>query len=61
MHIEKIEHHIKHLEDLHWRLNKDIDLMERHGKYTDFQLENMKKERLKIKDEIEVMKKRMEE
>ena len=60
MHIEKIEHHIKHLEDLHWRLNKDIDLMERHGKFTDFELENMKKERLKLKDEIQSMKKRME-
>lgn len=60
MHIEKIEHHIKHLENLHWKLNKDIDLMERHGKFTDFELENMKKERLKLKDEIQSMKKRME-
>jgi len=59
MNLEKIEHHIKHLEDLHWKLNKDIDLMERHGKYTDFELEKMKKERLKIKDEIETMKQRM--
>ena len=60
MHIEKIEHHIKHLENLHWKLNKDIDLMERHGKFTDFELENMKKERLTLKDEIQSMKKRME-
>ena len=57
----KVEHHIERLQNLHWKLNKDIDLMERHGKFTDFQLEDMKKERLKIKDEIELMKKRMEE
>ena len=56
----KVEHHIKHLESLHWKINKDIDLMERHGKFTDFELENMKKERLKLKDEIQSMKKRME-
>ena len=59
MNLEKIEHHIKHLEDKHWKLNKDIDLMERHGKYTDYELEVKKKERLHIKDEIESLKQRM--
>jgi len=55
----KIEHHIKHLEDLHWKINKDIDLLERHGKFTDFEIEVKKKERLKLKDEIEQLKQKM--
>ena len=55
----KIEHHINHLVDLHWKLDKDIDLLERHGKYTDLEIEVKKKERLKLKDEIENMKQKM--
>ena len=55
----KIEHHIQHLEDLHWKLNKDIDLLERHGKYTDYEIEVKKKERLKLKDEIQQLKQKM--
>ena len=55
----KIEHHIKQLESLHWKLDKDIDLLERHGKYTDFEIEVKKKERLRLKDEIENMKQKM--
>ena len=55
----KVEHHIKHLESLHWKINKDIDLMERHGKFTDFEIEVKKKERLRLKDEIENMKQKM--
>ena len=55
----QIEHHIQHLEDLHWKLNKDIDLLERHGKYTDYEIEVKKKERLKLKDEIQQLKQKM--
>ena len=55
----KIEHHIQHLQDLHWKLNKDIDLLERHGKYTDYEIEVKKKERLKLKDEIQQLKQKM--
>ena len=55
----KVEHHIERLQNLHWKLNKDIDLMERHGKYTDHEIEVKKKERLKLKDEIETLKKQI--
>lgn len=57
----KIEHHIQHLKDLHWKIDKDIELMERHGKYTDYEIEIKKKERLKLKDEIELSKRKMSE
>ena len=60
MNKEKLEHHVKHLEELHWKVDKDIELLERHGKYTDYELEVKKKERLKLKDEIETTKRKMD-
>ena len=59
MNIIKIEHHIEHLESKHWAIDKQIDLMERHGKYTDAEMQHLKRERLYLKDEIEKMKARM--
>ena len=59
MNTTKIEHHIKHLEEKHWAIDKQIDLMERHGMYTDAEMQHLKRERLYLKDEIEKMKKRM--
>ena len=35
MNKNKIEHHIKHLQDKHDKLNKQIDTLETHGHYTD--------------------------
>lgn len=59
MNIIKIEHHIKHLESKHWHLDKQIDLMERHGKYSDAEMQYLKRERLHLRDQIEDLKKRM--
>lgn len=59
MNIVKIEHHIEHLASKHWHINKQIELMERHGKYTDAEMQHLKKERLYLKDEIEKMKARV--
>jgi uncharacterized protein YdcH (DUF465 family) len=52
MNIEKLKHHLSHLEGKHWKINKDIDLMERTGKYGDVDINQLKKERLHLKDEI---------
>ena len=49
----KIEHHISHLEEKHADLDSRIDQMERTGIFDDFELENLKKDRLFLKDEIE--------
>ena len=56
---EKIEHHIKHLQDKHNQLDKRITTLETHGHYTDLEITKLKKKKLHIKDEIEAFKLRM--
>ena len=52
---EKLKNHIKHLEEKHSKLDKEIQL-----KYSlhenDLHLEHLKKRKLHIKDEIELTK-----
>ncbi len=55
----KVEHHLKVLEDRHKVLNKTIDSLEKHGNFSDFQIEVMKKQRLQLKDQIEHYKKQL--
>lgn len=52
MNREKLEHHILHLQDLHEILDKEIDSKTRSGLYEDGELEDLKKKRLNIKDQI---------
>ena len=49
------ENRIKHLEEAHQHLDKKIDGMEKTGVFDDFELENLKKQRLLFKDEIAIM------
>lgn len=49
---ESWENHVRHLEKEHQALNKQIDTMERTGIYEDRRIEDLKKQRLHIKDEI---------
>ena len=46
------EGRIKHLEESHRLLDKQISDLERTGNYTDESLSNMKKQKLLLKDEI---------
>lgn len=56
---EKIKNHILHLEEKHARLDAEItDLQNNHGDQV--RLENLKKSKLRIKDEIEKHKKNLE-
>lgn len=50
------ENRIKHLEEAHHMLDKKIDGLERTGIYDDVEIENMKKQRLLLKDQIEALK-----
>jgi hypothetical protein len=50
------ENRIKHLEDVHKSLDKLIDTLERTGIYGDFQIEDLKKKKLQIKDELAKIK-----
>lgn len=47
-----IENHLKKLEKQHAQLDKKIDAMEQTGIFGDQKLEEMKKQRLHLKDEI---------
>jgi uncharacterized protein YdcH (DUF465 family) len=52
MHAESLKHHIKHLEDAHLALDKKVDTLEKTGLYEDLRLEELKKKRLLLKDEL---------
>lgn len=60
MNREKLEHHLASLKEVHAVLDKDIDDAIRSGKFKDEELELLKKRRLKIKDDMEGIKRRME-
>lgn len=52
MNREKLEHHISHLKELHMVLDKQIDEKTKTGSFIDNELEDLKKKRLNIKDQI---------
>ena len=49
------ENRIKHLQDAHAALNKRIDGMESTGEFEDRQLNEMKSQRLHLKQEIDLL------
>lgn len=56
---EKLEHHISHLQEKHNKVDKDIiELYNEHG--NDMKIENLKKVKLHIKDEIAKCRKQIE-
>jgi len=50
------ENRIKHLEEAHRALDKRIDTLEKNGLFEDLKLEELKKQRLHLKDEIVILK-----
>ena len=50
------ENHLKHLEEEHAKLNKRIDGLEKTGVFDDVNIEDLKKHRLHLKDEIAKIK-----
>ena len=50
------ENRIKHLEEAHRALDKQIENLEKNGLYEDLKLDNLKKQRLHLKDEIVILK-----
>jgi len=51
---------IKHLEDAHRALDKQIDTLEKTGLFEDLKLEKLKKERLLLKDKLAILKAKQE-
>jgi len=48
---------LKWLRETHQYLNKKIDTMEKTGRFSDEEISEMKRDRLKMKDEIERLEK----
>ncbi len=55
------ENRIKHLEEAHRALDKQIDTLEKNGLFEDLRLEDLKKKRLHLKDEIAILKHRQQD
>jgi uncharacterized protein YdcH (DUF465 family) len=51
------ESRIKHLEEMHRVLDKQIDGLEKTGNFSDDHLTNLKKQRLTFKDELAKLRK----
>ena len=49
---------IKHLEEAHRALDKKVDTLEKNGLFEDLKLEELKKQRLHLKDEIAILKRK---
>lgn len=56
---EKLEHHIKHLQEKHDKLDKEIKDMFIDGT-SDLIMEESKKKKLRLKDQIEECKRKIE-
>jgi uncharacterized protein YdcH (DUF465 family) len=54
------ENRIKHLEEAHRALDKQVDNLEKNGLYEDLKLEELKKQRLLLKDEIAILKRKQQ-
>ena len=54
------EQRIKHLEEAHRALDKQIDTLEKTGVFEDLKLEEMKNQRLHLKDNIAILKHRQQ-
>lgn len=60
MHQESLKHHIKHLEDAHEKLEKDLHTLEKNHMLDTLEAHEKKKKKLHIKDEIVRCKKKLE-
>ncbi len=50
------ENRIKHLEEAHRALAKQVEALEKTGNFTDQKLVELKKQKLTVKDEIAILK-----
>ena len=52
------ENRIKHLEEMHRILDKKIDGLEKTGAFSDNGLNELKKQRLRLKDELSILRRK---
>jgi hypothetical protein len=55
------ENRIKHLEHVHEMLDKKIDVMEKTGVFEDYNIHDLKKQRLQIRDQLSELRRKQHE
>jgi hypothetical protein len=55
MDIDSLEHHIRTVDNRHTQLARQIDQIISQKSWDEFQVETLKKEKLKLKDELTVL------
>ncbi len=55
------ENRIRHLEQMHEALDKQIDGLEKTGRFDDTHLNNLKKQRLQLRDQLADLRRRQYE
>ena len=50
------ENRIKHLEEAHRVLDQKIDILEKNGLFEDIKMQELKKQRLLLRDELAILK-----
>ena len=55
------ENRIRHLEQMHESLDKQIDGLEKTGRFDDTHLNNLKKQRLQLRDQLADLRRRQYE
>jgi uncharacterized protein YdcH (DUF465 family) len=50
------ENRIKHIEESHRVLDKKIDTLEKNGLFDDIKMQELKKQRLLLRDELAILK-----
>lgn len=58
MDIESLEHHIRTLDNQHTTIERKLDAMLKQKSWNEYEAEELKKQKLKIKDELSRMYKR---
>jgi hypothetical protein len=52
MNIESLEHHIRTLDNQHTAIERQLDQILKQKSWDEFQVEDLKKQKLKLKDEL---------
>jgi uncharacterized protein YdcH (DUF465 family) len=52
------ENRIKHLEESHRVLNQKIDTLEKNGLFEDMKMQELKKQRLLLRDELAILRRK---
>jgi hypothetical protein len=55
MDIDSIEHHIRTLDNQHTNIARKLDAMLAQKSWNEYEVEDLKKQKLKLKDELSIM------